>query len=69
MSASGSCSWFEFAREIFTRAGVDTKVHPCTTDEFPRPARRPAYSVMESERGHRLPTWQEGLEAYLGVRV
>jgi dTDP-4-dehydrorhamnose reductase len=69
MSASGSCSWFEFACEIFSRARVDTRVVPCTTAEFPRPAPRPAYSVLGSERGHRLPTWQEGLDAYLGVRV
>jgi len=69
MAASGSCSWFEFAREIFARAGVDARVEPCTTADFPRPAPRPAYSVLASERGHRLPTWQEGLDAYLGVRV
>jgi dTDP-4-dehydrorhamnose reductase len=69
MAAAGSCSWFEFAREIFARAGVDTRVTPCATEEFPRPARRPAYSVMDTERGHRLPHWHEGLDAYLGVRV
>jgi dTDP-4-dehydrorhamnose reductase len=69
MAASGSCSWYEFAREIFARAGADTRVEPCTTADFPRPAPRPAYSVMASERGHRLPNWREGLEAYLGVRV
>jgi dTDP-4-dehydrorhamnose reductase len=65
VAASGSCSWFEFAREILARAGVDTPVEPCTTAEFPRPATRPAYSVL----GGNLPPWQEGLEAYLGVRV
>jgi dTDP-4-dehydrorhamnose reductase len=69
VAASGSCSWFEFAREIFARAGSFTQVEPCTTADFPRPAPRPAYSALESERGHRLPAWQEGLEAYLGVRV
>jgi dTDP-4-dehydrorhamnose reductase len=69
MAASGSCSWFEFAREIFALAGTDTRVSPCTTADFPRPAPRPAYSVLESERGHRLPHWREGLEAYMGVRV
>jgi dTDP-4-dehydrorhamnose reductase len=68
-TASGSCSWFEFAREIFARAGSDTRAEPCTTADFPRPAPRPAYSVLGSERGDRLPTWQEGLDAYLGVRV
>jgi dTDP-4-dehydrorhamnose reductase len=69
VAAAGSCSWFEFAREIFARAGSDTRAEPCTTADFPRPAPRPAYSVLESERGNRLPTWQEGLDAYLGVRV
>ena len=69
MAAAGSCSWFQFAREIFARAGSDTVVEPCTTAEFPRPAPRPAYSVLGSERGHRLPSWQDGLDAYLGVRV
>jgi dTDP-4-dehydrorhamnose reductase len=67
-AATGSCSWFDFAREIFKRAGVDCVVTPCTTAEFPRPARRPSYSVLGSERsGPRLPAWQDGLEAYLGV--
>jgi dTDP-4-dehydrorhamnose reductase len=70
MAASGSCSWFEFAREIFARTGSDTRVEPCTTAEFPRPATRPAYSVLASERGNDpLPSWQDGLDAYLGVRV
>jgi len=69
MAASGSCSWYEFAREIFTRAGVDTRVNPCTTEDFPRPAPRPAYSVLGSEHGHTLPHWREGLAAYLGVRA
>jgi dTDP-4-dehydrorhamnose reductase len=69
LTASGSCSWFEFAREIFARAGSATRAEPCTTADFPRPAPRPAYSVLGSERGHRLPSWQEGLDAYLGVRV
>ncbi|MEA2456104.1 MAG: dTDP-4-dehydrorhamnose reductase [Thermoleophilaceae bacterium] len=70
VAASGSCSWFEFAREIFARAGSDTHAEPCTTADFPRPAPRPAYSVLGNERGDKsLPTWQEGLDAYLGVRV
>jgi dTDP-4-dehydrorhamnose reductase len=68
-AGSGECSWFDFAREIMRRAELECEVEPCTTEEFPRPARRPAYSVLGSEHGDRMPTWQEGLDAYLGVRV
>jgi len=70
VAGSGSCSWFDFARAIFERSGADADVRPCTTDEFPRPARRPANSVLASERGAPvLPAWQDGLDAYLGVRA
>jgi dTDP-4-dehydrorhamnose reductase len=70
VAGGGSCSWFEFAREIVERAGVDSQVQPCSSDEFPRPAHRPAYSVLASERGSpTLPAWQDGLDAYLGVRA
>jgi dTDP-4-dehydrorhamnose reductase len=69
VAAAGSCSWFEFARAIFERAGRDVRVEPCTTEELGRPAPRPACSALRSERGHELPSWQEGLDAYLGVRV
>ena len=69
VAGTGACSWYEFAGAIFERAGVDVELRPCTTDEFPRPARRPANSVLESERGApELPTWLDGLDAYVGVR-
>jgi dTDP-4-dehydrorhamnose reductase len=72
MASSGSCSWYEFALEIFDRAGVECRVLSCTTDDFPRPAPRPAYSVLGSdwgEDGIRLPSWTEGLDAYLAERT
>jgi dTDP-4-dehydrorhamnose reductase len=70
VAGGSSCSWFEFAREILARADVEADLQPCSTEQFPRPARRPAYSVLASERGGpTLPTWQDGLEAYLGVPV
>jgi dTDP-4-dehydrorhamnose reductase len=70
VAGGGSCSWFEFARTIFDCAMLETDLRPCTSDEFPRPARRPANSVLASERGApALPAWQDGLEAYLGVRA
>lgn len=43
---SGICSWYEFAQEIFKLAKKDLKVDPLTSDQFPRPAKRPAYSVL-----------------------
>ena len=70
LAASGQCSWFEFAREILVRTGAAAAVRPCTTDEFPRPARRPAFSVLRSERGAPvLPDWHQGLEQYLAAAV
>jgi len=66
-SAAGSCSWYEFAVEIFDRARLRCRVVPTTTERFARPARRPAYSVLGTERepGIVLPPWQDGLAAYL----
>jgi dTDP-4-dehydrorhamnose reductase len=71
IAGAGACSWFEFATEIFRQAELDVRVVPCTTEEFPRPAPRPAYSVLGSERPHpiRLPDWREGLAGYLSVRT
>lgn len=43
---TGHCSWFEFATEIFKQAGVEVNLKPVTTEEFPRPAPRPKYSVL-----------------------
>ncbi len=70
MSGDGQCSWYEFACEIFERARVACDVTPVTTAEFPRPAPRPAYSVLGSERAHpiQLPDWRDGLRTYLAER-
>jgi dTDP-4-dehydrorhamnose reductase len=70
IAGGGECSWFEFATAIFARAGVECRTLSCTTDEFPRPAPRPAYSVLATEReyGLVLPDWHEGLEDYLADR-
>ena len=71
IAAAGSCSWNELALEVFDRAGIDCRVLPTTTAAFPRPAPRPAYSVLGSERRDPLvlPAWQEGVAAYLATRV
>lgn len=71
LAGAGRCSWNELALEIFRRAGLDCRVLPATSDQFARPARRPAYSVLGSERPEPvvLPPWQQGLAEYLATRV
>jgi dTDP-4-dehydrorhamnose reductase len=70
MAAAGACSWYEFAREIFDQAKVECKVMSATTDMLGRPAPRPPYSALTSQREHaiELPSWQDGLAAYLAQR-
>ena len=67
VAAEGECSWAEFAIAIFEEAGVDCRVREITTEELGRPALRPAYSVLRSERNNtpRLPHWRDGLRACL----
>jgi len=66
---SGSCSWFEFAKETLRRAGRNTPVYPITSAEAGRPARRPAYSVLSPKAlaatAIAMRSWQEALAVYL----
>ncbi len=69
---AGDCTWYEFAREIVARAGLTTEVRPVTTQQFPRPAPRPAYSVLSPASlqgwGVTMPSWQDALQRYLQAR-
>ena len=71
-ACEGDCTWFGLASETLAAAGVQgVKIEPCTTDEFPRPARRPVHSVLDCGRltqlrGRPLAAWQEALRTYLG---
>jgi dTDP-4-dehydrorhamnose reductase len=67
VAGGGSCSWHELAQATFEEAGLARTVHPVTTAEFPRPAPRPAWSVLQSDRPDApvLPAWREGLSTYL----
>ena len=67
MAADGECTWAEFAEAIFAEAGLECSVRRITTAELGRPAPRPAYSVLRSERpgAPLLPHWREGLRACL----
>ena len=71
IAGAGSCAWNELAIAVFEGAGVDCRVLPTTSDAFPRPAPRPAYSVLGSERARplTLAPWQEGVAHYLATRV
>jgi dTDP-4-dehydrorhamnose reductase len=70
VAGGGQGSWFDFARAIVESAGAECRVEPCTSEEFPRPARRPAYSVLRSERERpvELPDWRDALERYMAER-
>jgi len=67
---SGSCSWFEFAKEVLLKTGRNTPILPITTAEADRLAKRPAYSVLSpaslTVHGVRLRSWHEAVDAYLG---
>ena len=69
LTNSGNCTWYEFATEILRASSLPTIVKPVTTAEFPRPARRPAYSVLAPDSLHayniHMPDWQDALRRYL----
>ncbi|MCL6479191.1 MAG: dTDP-4-dehydrorhamnose reductase [Peptococcaceae bacterium] len=67
---SGVTTWYGFARKIIQTAGLKTKVEPCTTADFPRPARRPANSALDpfpiiQVLGYTPPSWEEAAEHYI----
>ena len=68
----GYCSWYEFACEIFRQAGMDVKVLPVTSAEYPAKAKRPFNSRMNKEKltengFERLPAWQDALKRFLEI--
>jgi dTDP-4-dehydrorhamnose reductase len=69
-AGGGQCSWHELTVELYRAAGVACAVNETTAAEFRRPAPRPAWSVLATERDEtpRLPPWQEGLAGFLSER-
>lgn len=68
----GICSWYEFACEVFKQAGLDVKVNPLTTAEYPAKAARPFNSRMSKDKlinagFDMLPSWQDALKRYLNL--
>lgn len=71
VAAAEQCSWFEFASEIVSSAQLSTRIKPGRTSDMPRPAPRPAYSVLRSERAGAptLPGWHQGLDEFMALRA
>ncbi len=73
VAAQDSCTWFEFAQAIFAYAGLEVDLRPITSAEYPRPARRPAFSALSSRRLAELGirpccSWRKMLHGYLSMR-
>jgi len=71
-TSEGQCSWFDFAKEIVSASGINVDVVPCTTEEFPRPAPRPHFSVLENARFKEMginimPEWKEAFKEFLST--
>jgi dTDP-4-dehydrorhamnose reductase len=69
-TSSEDCTWYEFARHLIARAGIEAAVTRTDTASFGRPAPRPAYSVLsnllyEHVTGHRMPSWRDAADRYL----
>lgn len=68
-TCEGVCSWYELTVELFRMLGLTRAVTPCTTEEFPRPAPRPANSALAKTvlngLGYHTPRWQDALAAFV----
>jgi dTDP-4-dehydrorhamnose reductase len=71
LTGAGAISWNGFAQEIFRQAERDCRVEAVSSEQMARPAPRPAWSVLESERDEVLPMpdWRDGLAGYLAARA
>ena len=68
---SGTCSWYEFAQAIFEESGLHIQVNPLTSEQYPTPAARPHYSVLDNmalkiNGFSPMRHWREGLSSFLG---
>jgi len=72
VTGNGVCSWHDFAQEIVRLSGLECEVAPVTTEEFTRPAPRPAFSAMDhlmlrATVGDEMRSWQDALAAFIGT--
>lgn len=69
-TGTGECSWYEFTKKIVEFSGIDATVSPCTTEEYPTPAKRPAYSSLENMMfkatvGDEFRAWEDALLCFI----
>lgn len=69
-TGEGECTWFDFAKKIAALSGYGDVVKPCTSEEFPSPTKRPAYSslrnlALECTVGNEMRNWEEAIENYI----
>jgi dTDP-4-dehydrorhamnose reductase len=67
---SGACTWYDLARAALREAGISIEITPCATSESPRPAPRPANSVLDTSKlqaafGIQLPPWRQGVAEFV----
>ncbi|MDP4008251.1 MAG: dTDP-4-dehydrorhamnose reductase [Candidatus Peregrinibacteria bacterium] len=65
LTNNDDCTWYEYTCKIFEYSSILTPVHPIDSSEFPRPAKRPKYSILKNNKGPLLRSWQEAVKDYL----
>lgn len=65
----GPCTWYEAARELFKLANIEIQVNPVSSEKFPRPAKRPKYSVLINTKLKPMRDWKEALKEYIELKV
>ena len=73
-TCEGSTTWYEFAQTIFQTAGIDITVEPISTSEYPTPAKRPMYSVLDNKglrerHGYFMKDWKDALKEYMQQKI
>ena len=74
LTNKGECSWYEFAKKIFELSKIDVNVIPVSSEEYPRPAQRPHYSVLSNQKWINsgftpMRNYEDALNQYLNLKV
>ncbi len=69
-TGEGECSWYDFACKIMEYSKLNCKVNPCTTEEYPTPTKRPAYSALDNMMlrctvGNEMRNWDDALKCFI----